>query len=109
MVVLDIFVSKGYIIDRNSIRATVEKTLKELKVDRDVELSVSVVDEIRMRKLHKKYMGTDKVTDVLSFPTGDPYLLGDIVICYPVTIRLNETIEFLVDHGLKHLLGIHHD
>jgi probable rRNA maturation factor len=44
-------------------------------------------------------------------------LLGDVVVCYSVAkkqaLKLNhiidEEIEFLVCHGVLHLLGIHHD
>ncbi len=109
MVALDIFVSKEFKVDKKSIRQTVEKTLEELKVSTIIELSVSLVTENRMKELHKKYMKTDEVTDVLSFPTEERPHIGDIVICYPEAVRRKETVEFLVDHGVRHLLGYHHE
>lgn len=107
--IIDIFCHGNFIVDRKSIRQTIEKTLRELKVSTKVELSVSIVTEERMKELHQKYMGSDKVTDVLSFPTEESPHIGDIVICYPEAIRRGETMEFLVDHGLRHLLGYHHE
>ena len=67
-----------------------------------------------------------KDKDVLSFcqsegeemPDGEEsLLLGDVVVCYPQAKRqavsfkklLDDEIEFLVLHGVLHLLGIHHD
>ncbi len=43
--------------------------------------------------------------------------LGDIVVCFPEVVRqamkkgkmVDDHIIFLVEHGLSHLLGIHHE
>lgn len=86
-----------------------------------------VVGERKIRELEKKYFGEDKVTDVLSFPQMDGesipeadsevLTLGDVVVCYPQAKRqalkfnrlLDDEIDFLVNHGVLHLLGIHHN
>jgi probable rRNA maturation factor len=76
-----------------------------------------------MKLLNSRYRGTDKVTDVLSFPlTGDGIysdsaILGDIVICIPQALSqskkynitfYNELLRLLI-HGLMHLLGYDHE
>lgn len=105
-----------YPIDRKKIRLAVENLLNEHKIGSDVELSLYLVGERKIKELKKKYLGIDEVTDVLSF-AQDPQLLGDVVVCYPQAKRqalrfnrlLDDEIEFLVCHGVLHLLGIHHD
>ncbi len=122
-VLLDIFSDTRYQINRDAIRSALESCLTQNHVTGDVELSVSIVGERKMKSLHKQYMETEEATDVLSFPLeGVDYPdgvlhLGDIVVCYPVAVRqagennrlVDEEINFLVDHGCKHLLGIHHE
>ena len=123
MINVDIVSSSRYKIDRKKIIQTVENALVTHGITGDVDVSVSIVGERKMILLHKKYMHTAEVTDVLSFPLEgtefpDGILhLGDIVICYPVAVKqagvnnrlVDDEIDFLVDHSCLHLLGIHHD
>lgn len=79
-----------------------------------------------MRELSRKYKGEDKTRNILSFslsegsPTvlpTDKLRLGDIVISYPYLIMeaakeeelVDDRMDMLVDHGMHHLLGIHHE
>lgn len=77
-----------------------------------------------MRTLNRRYRGKDKTTDVLSFSLREgafshvqPDVLGDIVIAVPTAARqaaeaghsLGREIEFLLVHGLLHLLGYDHE
>ena len=116
-----------YSFDRKKVRDALKKTLEEQALTRGVvKLSLSVVGERKIRELEKKYFNEDRVTDVLSFPLQegkempedfDGINLGDIVICYPQAKRqamqwnriVDEEMVFLANHGLLHLLGIHHD
>ncbi len=129
MVKVIISADSKYPVDRKRIRKTVESFLKEQKVDGEIEVSVSVVGERKMKELNKKFMGVEGSTDVLSFPMsnekeggfieGDKKVLtlGDIVVSWPVAIKqalerkttVDEEIDFLIKHGILHLLGIHHD
>ena len=89
-----------------------------------------------MHELNRKYRGLDSTTDVLSFALEDAnpsylqhiprigfvaapdkvFRLGDIVISYPQALEdasidgnsVDEEIRNLVEHGVNHLLGIHH-
>lgn len=102
-----------------------------------LEVSLSFVGENEIRELNKEYRDTDKVTDVLSFPTVDnpdrgvidlashasdlnpeTWLLnlGDIIICLPRAKQqakeyghsLKREVAFLSLHSLLHLLGYDH-
>jgi len=103
-----------------------EDFLKSLNIDPDtVNFVVSVVSPDEMRELNRQYRGKDKSTDVLSFPTLNiaagqhpsrenfpldfnhetgKIELGDIVIN-----EREDNPDFLIEHGLKHLLGYHHE
>jgi len=104
-----------------------------------VEIRVSIVGDRKMEELNKKYRGVYETTDVLSFPLNDVspvkkpteakitrgfvrppdkiLRLGDVVISYPQAvleaseeeISVESKIVDLLEHGIEHLLGIHHD
>jgi probable rRNA maturation factor len=80
------------------------------------ELTVRVVGPAESRALNRRYRGKDKPTNVLSFPSEAPGVLGDLVICASVVSR--EAREqgkpaaahwaHMVVHGVLHLLGLDH-
>lgn len=100
-----------------------------------VTVSVAVVGARKMSQLHRDFMQLEGPTDVISFPYTDPIsnpkmrgkrfieppeegvTLGDIVICFPQVIAqakqknclVDEELKFLVEHGLAHLMGRHHE
>ncbi|MEG0829166.1 MAG: rRNA maturation RNase YbeY [Anaerovoracaceae bacterium] len=91
----------------------------------NVEVSLSFVEGEEIQELNKLYRGTDKVTDVLSFPqysdlskidNSKPLLLGDVVICgEQALIQADEfghsparEIIYLFIHSMFHLLGYDH-
>jgi probable rRNA maturation factor len=121
-----LYVESRYRVDRKRIKAIVVKTLIQYNVQSPVEVSIALVGDRKMRTLSKKYKGEDKTRNILSFslaegeavimPT-DILRLGDIVISYPYVIKesaeyemmVDDRIDELVEHGLMHLLGIHHE
>ncbi|OGV91816.1 rRNA maturation RNase YbeY [Microgenomates group bacterium RIFCSPHIGHO2_01_FULL_45_11] len=120
-------------VNRRRIRRTIERVLTEKGAIGNMVVSVAVVGDRKMSLLNKHYTGSIGTTDVLSFPytedTGkltpkgfitpktEALQLGDIVVSYPQAIKqaikenklVDDKIDFLVEHGLNHLLGIHHD
>lgn len=128
MISVLLFCESRYPVNRRAIKKTVEAVLGERGVSGDVEISISIVGDRKMRKLNKKYREKDETTDVLSFsqvegpaepgPSPDRMLrLGDIVVSFPQArknaakkeVLIDEEINFLIRHSLLHLLGIHHE
>jgi len=130
MITINILADAKYPVDREGLREHLIKILAKYKLVNDVELSISIVGKRKMSEYHKLYMQIEGPTDVLSFPLNDPaderpfvaspdgiLRLGDIVICYPVAVdealekqcKVDGQIQFLVEHGLMHLLGYHHE
>ena len=122
------FVESRYKLNRERIKAVVKRTLSLSDVQTSVEVSVAIVGDRKMKKLNEKYRGKEGTTNVLSFPLSEGeqtklpvednvVRLGDIVVSYPVLIKeagrdemlVDVKIEQLVEHGLHHLLGIHHE
>jgi probable rRNA maturation factor len=98
-----------------------------MRVHPEAELCLKLVDEPTMTEFNSKYMGHEGPTDVLSFPMDElrppnddeeppEGLLGDVVLCPAVTERQArehgrtpaEESEYLLLHGLLHLLGFDH-
>ncbi|MBI5644426.1 MAG: rRNA maturation RNase YbeY [Deltaproteobacteria bacterium] len=83
---------------------------------KDCELSVVVTDNAAIKELNRKHRGMNKPTDVLSFPMGDDYLLGDIVISEEKVssqakefgVTEDEELGRLLVHGILHLIGYDH-
>jgi len=126
-----------YNVNKFSIRAAVLDILQKHRITGRVELGVNVVGDRKMHELNRKFRGIDTTTDILSFALEDPnqvslqhiprigfvaspdkvLRLGDIVISYPQVIEdasidgisVDEEIRSLVEHGVSHLLGVHHD
>jgi probable rRNA maturation factor len=88
----------------------------------DGDLTVALVDNLRIQGLNRDFLGHDAPTDVLSFPaeesdpeTGRSYL-GDVVISIPRASEqamerghgLDAEMQLLVVHGVLHLLGHDH-
>ena len=80
------------------------------------DITVAVVDDGQMSKLHQQFLGLDTTTDVLTFdlrPDGQGSIEADIVICIDEARRQAEKLghdvrnELLLYalHGVLHLLG----
>jgi probable rRNA maturation factor len=110
-------------INRRKIRAAILKILKILECA-DKEISINFVDDTKIKQLNKQYLGKDKATNVLSFSLREneygninPQVLGDIVISVETArkdaiygnLTVDQEIDFLIIHGLLHLLGYDHE
>ena len=101
--------------------------LDRLHLDPNADVSILLVDEDEMARLHVEWMDEPGPTDVLSFPmddlrAGDPSgprvegILGDIVLCPTVAAQQAEAaghpvdveLALLLTHGVLHLLGHDH-
>ena len=102
--------------------ASAKTLLSALGFD-NAELSLSIVDDQEMTRLHGQYLGRKGPTNVLAFPMtegvgGDlnPEFLGDVVISADTAAKeaaeagtsLVRRMEELLVHGVLHLVGFDH-
>lgn len=106
------------------IAQAVEMCLEKEGITKDVEISISLVDNQEIQDLNREYRSIDRPTDVLSFPQYDtlenlkpPLCLGDIVISLEKALEQSKEyghsfereIAFLTVHSMFHLIGYDHD
>ena len=86
------------------------------------QVAILLTGDAEMRSMNRRFRGLDWPTDVLSFPAGagdagPTGYLGDIAISVEKAARqareagwrTEDEIQFLVLHGLLHLLGFDHE
>lgn len=95
----------------------VAKTFASVLPKAEGNVHVHVVTEEEIRRLNRMHRGKDKITDVLSFPSGDLPIfgeVGDVLICYEQAERQAEgdvqlELADLLVHGTLHVLGYDHE
>ena len=124
---IDINNESGEQVDTQALVRLARYALGALRIHPQAELSILLVDEDTIAAYHRRFMDLEGPTDVMSFPMDElrvpddeeeppQGLLGDIVICPSFTDaqaggngRTNqEEMEYLLIHGLLHLLGHDH-
>ena len=124
---IDISNESGIEVDNAALVRLATFAMDQLRIHPLAELSILLVDEATMTAYHEKYLGESGPTDVLSFPMDElrsptdgeepPVgLLVDIWLCPEVAERqarehqrsASEEAEYLLIHGLLHLLGYDH-
>lgn len=109
-----------YPLARKRIKDLIKTVLGEYGNDKDVEISILVCGDRKMKSLNSAYRKINKTTNVLSFPLEENKFpdgilrLGDIVISYPQVRNqalknnstIDEEIDKLIKHGLLSLLGL---
>jgi len=81
----------------------------------DVVIFVTCSEE--MQKLNREYRGKDEPTDVLTFPSLSPRVLGDIAISVEIAAAnaaelghsTEAEVKVLILHGLLHLANYDHE
>ena len=98
---IEIANESGVEVDTDAILAVARHALDEMGVNPLAELSILLVDIDYMTEVNHRWMGGDGPTDVLAFPmdegsvdhgpgeagTGEPALLGDIVLAPEVASK----------------------
>lgn len=113
----------------NTVRSVIGTAMESENIDTNTEVSITIVDNEKIRLLNRDYRQKDEPTDVLSFPMsegeedewdnmeGMPKLLGDVVISLPRAEEqakeyghdLTRELCFLAVHGFLHLIGYDHE
>lgn len=81
------------------------------------EVSLVFGDDAAVRVLNRRWRRQDAPTNVLSFPTGESRMLGDVVLAFETVAReakeqgkpLAHHVRHLIVHGVLHLLGHDHE
>lgn len=112
--------------DAEVIEKLVAFVFDKLYLAPETELSIAVVDDAEMERIHIEWMDLPGATDVMSFPMdelepGTPEepssgVLGDIVLCpsvaaYQAKNAGHTTLDeycLLTTHGILHCLGYDH-
>lgn len=119
-----------HVVDVAALESVVHRTFLAHDVT-EANVGVHIVDEARMKELNEQYKHHIGATDVLTFVQHDPeqptpsFLetpetqreWGDVFLCFEVIaadasaaeVTTQEHLEFLLEHGCLHLLGIHHE
>jgi probable rRNA maturation factor len=110
-------------IDLMRAKRSLNKILKALGA-RDREISLVFVDDESITEINRQYLGRDYPTNVIAFSMNEgefgdinAFLLGDIVISAETALRdarregllLDDEIDYLMIHGVLHLLGYDHE
>lgn len=123
----DAFVRESFeAVDTEVLTRLVEHAFNRMHLADDTYLSIAIVNEDEMERVHIEWMDLPGPTDVMSFPMdelrpGDGRtvmegVLGDIVICPWVAAQqalaaghnTMEEMMLLTIHGILHLLGYDH-
>lgn len=113
-------------LDDTEVEAICKAVLEQEGIGRELEVSVSFVDNEQIRALNREWRGIDAPTDVLSFecddpfdesiPENEPLELGDVILA-PKAIAAQaprfdntpaEEMRLMLVHGILHLLGFDH-
>lgn len=83
----------------------------------DWQVTVALVDDDRLRALHREFMSLDSPTDVMTFPLDAPgegaVRGGDVVVSVERAadqaaeygLSTTDEVRFLIAHGVLHLAG----
>lgn len=135
--------SKKWLVEKN-IENFIQNTCKKLilltdlnkiiKKDFELELSISLVSDLQMKKTNFEFLGKNKPTNVLSFPSLDEDLvrkiglkkaigpcnylfLGDIIISYQTIKKESlaqnkkfcDHLTHMILHSILHLISYDHE
>jgi probable rRNA maturation factor len=107
----------------------IEQAITLVEGPEEAEVSLTLVDDVRIHELNRDYRGVDRPTDVLSFALQEETedepdildyeddLLGDIIISVEraraQAVEYGHSFErelvYLAVHGTLHLLGYDHE
>jgi probable rRNA maturation factor len=107
-------------VDSQRLKQAILMTLKLEQIRKEVQLSLVIVGDEEMTRLHESYRSESGTTDVLTFAYEDEAdneemrgYLGDIIVSYEQAIRqanreghkTQDELALLAVHGTLHLLG----
>jgi probable rRNA maturation factor len=110
-------------VNLQRVRQALNRILTILECE-DKEISLLFVDDDVITEINRDYLGRNYPTNVIAFSLSEgeygdinPHILGDIVISTETAFRdardggiiFDDELDFLLIHGLLHLLGYNHE
>ena len=130
---IEVLEESGQQVDVKRLSRLGRFVMDRMRVHRQAELCIKLVDEPTIAELNEKWMEKAGPTDVLAFPMDElrpglvdeepeEGMLGDLVLCPQVAERqatearekgqtgysTTDEIDLLTVHGILHLLGYDH-
>lgn len=106
---------KLHFIDKNRVKKLISSILKVEK--KNAELNLVFIDNKKIKKINKTFLGHNFATDVISFAYNNASLenniSGEIIISVEMAVKLAQKLKCTTEgeialylvHGLLHLLG----
>lgn len=103
---MEIFVANftKHAIEEGQIKKVVSHHLASKLRPRIIKISVVFLPPKRMQQINRHYRGKDYTPDVLTLEQP----LNEILICPEQAGKNKHSIEFLIKHGINHLIGTSH-
>ncbi|GJQ58082.1 MAG: rRNA maturation RNase YbeY [Candidatus Scalindua sp. AMX11] len=102
-----------YEIKKDQVKKAIREFLK--REGRDAKLSIAFVDNNEIKKVHQRFLSSDEITDVISFPLGGESgsVNGEVVVSVETALEVANSKQSSVEgeiilyviHGILHLLG----
>ncbi len=122
---INLRVSRSYknLVIEDELKNAMVKTVEYQGIKpEDVDVSLIIESDKKLRELNRVYLGIDAATDVLSFaldetdPENGRLYLGDVIISFPraqaqsdqAGHSVMDELILLAVHGVLHLLGYDH-
>lgn len=117
--------------EKKRIKKLLEFTAQAEGLSEDIEVSITLVNDVEIQEINRDYRQIDQPTDVISFAFQDedtddliayestdkpPTMLGDLIVSVETAERqaadynhaYERELSFLIVHGFLHLLGYDH-
>ncbi len=102
-----------YGIKKDKMKRAVREFFK--REGKDAKLSIAFVDNDEIKRINQRFLSSDEITDVISFPFGGEsgFINGEIVVSVETALEVAQCrkssvegeIILYVIHGILHLLG----
>jgi probable rRNA maturation factor len=112
---------------KNVAKKTLENSGYDFLKNKNISISLAIVEKTEIKRLNKSYRKKNETTDVLSFAeyrnigeirrTKDKEIfLGELILCYDdikeyarkYGLNLKKETGKVISHGILHLLGFRH-